>query len=151
MAEQVSRQAAKVAVPTKLQNNESYAKSHKVVITTPAAVTWANGDTIASPVPIPVGSRLGLGSRARFSAFGASVLAAVGLRDVNGTAVAAAGVATAIDVSAAGGANLDNGTLIAAGIESVTTVVTYAYITFSGATPTANAQIHAEIEILTND
>ena len=152
MAEQVSRQAAKVAANQKMAPNEAYGKKRAVVITSPAAVTWANGDTIASPVVLPAGTRIALGSRVSCAAMGASVVLAVGLRNAQtGVAIDAAGIATGVSVASAGQYDLANGTFTAAGAEYVTTVPTQVFATLSGATPTANAQIRIEVEIITAD
>jgi hypothetical protein len=151
MAEQVSRQAAKVAAGTKMSPNEAYGKVRVITITTPATVTWANGDTIASPVVLPVGTRLLLGSYVSNSAMGASAVMNVGLRDLAGVAISATAIASAIDMSAAARTLLANGAYVAAGIEYVTTVPSVVYATFSGATPTANAQVHIDVFVATAD
>lgn len=151
MAEQVSKQAAKAAANTRLSPNEAYGRKRVIVITSPDTVTWANGDTIASPVLLPAGARFTAGSRASCAAMGASVVLDVGLRDVNGVAIDADGIAAAVSVASAGRVALDNGAFVAAGAEYVTTKPGYVYATLSGATPTANAQIRIEVEVVTAD
>lgn len=151
MAEQVSRQAAKVAANTKMSPNEAYGRKRVVVITSPATVTWANGDTIASPVLLPPGTRFTTGSRVSNAAMGASITVDVGIRDVNGVAIDADGIAAAVAVATAGRSALDNGVFVAAGAEYVTTVPCYVYATLAGGTPTANAQIRIEVEVVTAD
>jgi hypothetical protein len=152
MAEQVSRQAAKVAARTKMSPNEAYGKKRVVVITSPAAVTWAQGDTIASPQLLPVGTRFTCGSQASFQDMGTSITLDVGIRDKDGNAIDADGIAASIDVAtAAGRADLNNGALIKDGAEYVTTVPCYVYATLNGGTPSANAQIRIEVEVVTPD
>jgi hypothetical protein len=152
MAEQVSRQAAKVAAGTKLAPNEAYGKVRNVTITSPATVTWANGDTIASPVILPVGTRILCGSYISCADMGASITADIGLRDTSGTAIDLDGIAAAIDVaSAAVRAVANNGALVKDGVEYVTTVPSVLVLTLNGGTPTANAQIRADIQVCTAD
>ncbi len=153
MAEQVSRQAAKVAAGTKMAPNEAGGKMRTVVITSPAAVTWANGDTIASPVVIPVGSRILCGSFISCVDMGTSITADLGLRNANtGVAVDLDGIAAAVDVATAAVRSVaNNGALVADGIEYVTLVPTVAVLTLNGGTPTANAQIRAEVTYVSAD
>jgi hypothetical protein len=151
MAEQVSRQAAKVAARTKMSPNEAYGKKRVVVITSPAAVTWAQGDTLASPQLLPVGTRFTCGSKVSNAAMGTSVTLDVGIRDKNGVEIDADGIAAAMAVASAGRSALDNGALVKDGAEYVTTVPCYVYATLGGATPSANAQIRIEVEVVTPD
>lgn len=150
MAEQVSRQAAKVAALTKMSNTEALGKVSTIVITSPATVTWANGDTVASPVKLPKGTRILCGGYVSNAAMGASVVLDVGLRDATSAAAAidADGIAAAVAVASAGRTVLNNGALVAAGVEYVTDQDSYIYATLSGATPTANAQIRIEIPVV---
>lgn len=153
MAEQVSRQAAKVAARQKMNPNESYGKKRCVVITSPASVTWANGDTIASPAVLPVGTRFTCNSFVSCADMGTSITLDVGIRDARtGVAIDADGIAAAIDVAtAATRASLNNGALVKDGVEYVTTVPSVVYATLAGGTPTANAQIRIEVEVVTAD
>jgi len=152
MAEQVSRQAAKVAARTKMSPNEAYGKKRAIVITSPATVTWAQGDTIASPVLLPVGTRFTCNSMVSCADMGTSITLDVGIRDADGVAIDADGIAAAVDVaSAATRAALNNGALIKDGAEYVTTVPCYVYATLNGGTPTADAQIRIEVEVVTAD
>lgn len=151
MAEIVSRQAAKVAARTKMSPNEAYGKKRVVVLTSPATAAWAQNDTIASPVLLPVGTRFTCNSFASHAAMGVGVTLDVGIRDANGTAIDADGIASAIDVAAAGRSALNDGDLVAAGAEYVTTVPCYVYATLGGANPTDDAQIRIEVEVVTPD
>ncbi|MEM5429396.1 hypothetical protein [Cupriavidus oxalaticus] len=151
MAEIVSRQAAKVAAGTKMSPNEAYGRKRVVVITSPAAHALAQNDTVASPVLLPVGTRFTCNSFVSCAAMGAGVTLDVGIRDANGVAIDADGIAAAVDVAAAGRSALNNGALVAAGAEYVTTVPCYVYATFGGANPTDNAQFRIEVEVVTAD
>ena len=127
-------------------------KVRKVVITSPATATWADGDTIASGVPIPIGSRFTANSIVSNAAMGSSVVLAVGIRNfATKAAISASGICSAVSVSSAGRTALNNGALVAAGVESVTTAVSEVYATLSGAVPTANAQIRIEVEYVSLD
>ena len=149
MAEQASKQAAKVTAGTKLTGAD-FGKATFVVITSPDTVTWANGDTIASPVIIPKGSRILPHGYASHADMGTSITLDVGLRKVSdGTAVDADGIAAAVDVATAAARSvLSNGALVKDGVEYVTTVDTYLYATLAGGTPTANAQICVTVPFL---
>lgn len=151
MAEVVSKQAAYVAANTKYQRPKMGIGDPKViVITSPDTVTWANGDTLASPHVIPKGSRILANGYASFADMGTSITLDVGLRKVSdGTAVDADGIAAAVDVATAAARSiLNNGALVKDGVEYVTTVDTYLYATLAGGTPTANAQIRIEVPFL---
>ena len=155
MAEITSRQVTAITgsstSPGKLLPS-SGGKVKVVTITSPATVTWANGDTIGSGTVIPPGARFLAASFVSCAAMGASVVLAVGTRDpVTKTAISASGIATGVSVASATQTALNNGALVAAGVESVTTASCEVYATLSGATPTANAQIRIEVAYLSND
>ena len=153
MAEQVSRQAAKIAAGTKMLPHEAGGKVRCAVITSPAAVTWASGDTLASPHIIPAGSRILCTSYISCADMGTSITADVGLRNAStGVEVDLDGIASAIDVATAAVRSIaNNGALVKDGIESVTTVPTVPVLTLNGGTPTANAQIRVEVFYLSYD
>lgn len=109
MAEQVSLEAAKVAAGNKLTNDEALGRVKVISISSPlaaAATAWAQNDTIASPVDIPIGSRI-LGYRVFHEAMGTSVTMDIGLRasasvDSAQTVIDVDGIADGLDVAAAG-------------------------------------------------
>ena len=151
MAEQVSKQAALVAANTKnLGPKMGLGKKTAIVFTSPDTVTWANGDTIASPILIPKGSRVLCDNYISCADMGTSITADIGLRKASdGTAIDADGIAAAIDVaSAAVRAVANNGALVKDGVEYITTEDSYVYLTLNGGTPTANAQIRAEVSVM---
>lgn len=156
MPEITSRQVAKLASSStgagKMMPTDAYGKKRVIVITSPAAVTWANGDTIASGIPLPVGTRFLADSIASHAAMGGSVVLDVGIRNFQSkVAIDADGVCAAVSVASAGRTLINNGALVAAGAEYITSEVAEVYATLSGATPTANAQIRIEVEVVTPD
>lgn len=126
----------------------SYGTKRTIVITSPATAAWAQNDTLASGIFLPVGTRFLASSIASHAAFGSSVTLEVGIRDVNGTAIDADGIAAAVSIASAGRTAINNGDLVAAGVESTTTQVAEIYATLTGANPTDNAQIRLEIDVL---
>jgi hypothetical protein len=152
MAEIVSKQAAKIAANTKLAPNEAYGKKRIVVITSPDTAAWAQNDTIASGIPLPIGTRFPCNSFVSHAAMGTSVTLDVGIRNfATKTAIDADGIAASADVAAAGRTALNNGALVAAGVEYVTTEVCEVYATLTGANPTDDAQMRIEVECVTPD
>lgn len=152
MAEINSRQAAKIAANKKVAPNEIYGKKRIVVIGTPATHALAQGDTIASGVRLPVGTRFTLGSRVSNAAMGTSVTIDVGIRNADTkVAIDADGIAAAVAVATAGRSALDNGAFIAAGAEYVTDQPSELYVTIGGAAPTASAQLRVEVELVSAD
>ena len=152
MAEIVSRLAAKIAAGTKLSPHEAGGKKRIVVITSPATAAWAQNDTIASGIPLPIGTRFTAGSFVSNAALGASVTLDVGIRNfATKTAIDADGIAASVAIATAGRSALNNGALVAAGVEYVTTEVCEVYATLTGANPTDDAQLRIEVECVTPD
>ena len=151
MAEITSRQVTARVLPGRAEPSQEGGKVRKVFITSPASVTWADGDTIGSGKILPAGVRFTAGSIASHAAMAASVVLAVGIRDASGTEIDADGICASVSVASAGRTAINNGALVAAGVEYITTVPCEVYATLSGATPTANAQIRIEVEYVGND
>ena len=151
MAEIVSKQVTARVLPGRAEPSQEGGKVRKVFITSPDSVTWANGDTIASGKILPAGVRFTAGSIASHAAMASSVVLAVGIRDASGTEIDADGICASVSVASAGRTAINNGALVAAGVEYITTVPCEVYATLSGATPTANAQIRIEVEYVGND
>lgn len=152
MAEINSRQAAAIAANKKLLPARIGGKKRTIIIQTPATHALANGDTIASGVRLPVGTRFLADSFVSRAALGAGVTLGIGLRNFKTKEVlSATGIASAIDVSAAGNTAANNGAYVAAGVDYVTQVETELYLVIGGANPTASAQIRAEVSILNTD
>lgn len=147
MADITTKQAALHAANTKT-TCASNGEPRVNVFTSPGTVTWAENDRLISPYPIPIGSRLLVGSYLSHAAMGTNVTADVGLVDANGTEIDLDGIAAGTNVAAAGRTIVAGGALVGAGVEYVTTQVSYPCITLKSATPTANAQIRAEIHYL---
>ena len=150
MAEITSRQAARIA-SSAFGYKMGPASSNGVrasVITGPDTAAWAQNDTCGNRDRIPAGSRI-IGAFVSCAAMGASVTLDVGLRawtpDGTGAAVDADGIVTALAVSSATSAFNGSGALVAAGVESVTTVDTEPYFTLGGANPTDDADIRVTV------
>lgn len=155
MPEFNSRQAALIAAGSKTLSN-SVGKKRTLVMTSPATAAWAQNDTLASGVLLPKGTRFTCGSFASHAAMGAGVTLSVGIRNFRTKAAisgagGAAGIASAVDVSAAGRSALNNGSLVAAGVEYMATEDCEVYATLGGANPTDDAQIRIEVEYISYD
>ena len=158
MAEIASLEAAKVTAGTKLRNDEALGRVHVVSISSPATAAWAQNDTIASPVDLPVGTRI-LGFKAFHNAMGTSVTMDIGLRasatvDPAQTVIDVDGIADGLDVAAAGvksemSAVGTTGTYIDTADNTVTRLTTVAniYATLLSANPTDDAQFHIDVYV----
>lgn len=152
MAEIVSREAAKVAAGTKLTNDEALGRMQVLSISSPATAAWAQNDTIASPVVLPVGTRI-LGYRVFHGALGASVTMDIGLRQANaaGTVIDADGIADGLDIAAAGvkTETTTPGVLVTVGTNTIyrTTVPAVVYATLLTANPTDDVQFRIDIYV----
>ena len=150
MAEITSREAARLAstaAGSKLKAASS-GLLHATVITGPDTAAWAQNDTCGNRDRIPPGSRI-VGALVQCAAMGASVTLDVGLRawtaDGTGAAVDADGIVAALSVSSATTAYNGSGALVAAGVDSVTSVDTEPYFTLGGANPTDDADIRVTV------
>lgn len=151
MAEFNSRQAALIAAGSKTLSN-SQGKLRTLVITSPATAAWAQNDTLASGIRLPKGVRFLASSFASHEDFAASVTLDVGIRNFDTkVAIDADGICASVSIASAGRTALNNGALVAAGVESVTTADSEVYATFTGANPTDNKQIRLEIHYLSYD
>lgn len=149
MAEIVSRQAAKVAAGTKMNAGEAGGKLSLIEITSPAVAAWAQNDTIASPVVLPIGTKITLNGKVSRGVLGASVTLDVGLRNAStGVAIDLDGIATAVAVAAAGVSDLNNGALLAAGVAYITTEPSVIVATLTGANPTDDIQLNIQIPVV---
>jgi hypothetical protein len=154
MAEIVSLEAAKVAANTKMRNDEALGKVSVVTITSPATQVIAQNDTIASPVKLPVGTRI-VGYRAQFGAHGASTVLDIGLRQANAaaTVIDADGIADGIDISSAGDVDDTDGAagaFLTVATQTIyrTTVESYIYASYLAANPTDNAQLRIDVFVV---
>lgn len=144
MAEINSRQKTAIAAGSKILASVQ-GVPHALVFTSPAAAAWAQNDTLASGQKIPKGSRI-LNSTLNCGALGSSVTADLGLRNFDtGVEVDLNGLGAAVAVASAGDYAMDNGALMAAGIDYVTTVDTEPVVTLAGANPTDDIQIRVTI------
>jgi hypothetical protein len=145
MAEINSRQKTAIAAGSKVLNSV-HGTPKCLVFTSPAAAAWAQNDTFASGMRIPKGSRLLASSMVSHGAMATSVTVDVGLRNFDtGVAIDADGIAADVSVAAAGRTAINNGALVAAGVDSVTTEDAEVYVTIEGANPTDDIQMRFEI------
>lgn len=145
MAEINSRQKTAIAAGTKVLNSV-HGTPKCLVFTSPAAAAWAQNDTFASGLRIPAGSRLLSSSMVSHGAMTTSVTVDVGLRGfTSGTVIDVDGIADAVSVAAAGRTALNNGSMVAAGLDTVTTEDAEVYVTIEGANPTDDIQMRFEI------
>lgn len=152
MAEQTSREAARLASASaggKLRA-ASDGSPHATIITGPATITWANGDTMGNRTRIPAGSRI-LGALVSSGDMGTSITLDVGLRnyttDGTGTVIDADGIVAAYDVATAPVPNalVGTGALVTSGAEYTTLVDAEPYFTLNGGTPAANTAIRVTV------
>ncbi|MDX1497048.1 MAG: hypothetical protein R3352_05805 [Salinisphaeraceae bacterium] len=156
MAEISSVEATAVDAGNKLSNDQALGRVHVVTITTPSTAAWAQNDTIASPVDLPIGTRI-LGFRVYHEAMGTSVTMDIGLRksatvDAAQTVVDVDAIADGLDVASAGlkselTALANTGTYIDAvdNVVTRTTSVTNIYATLLDANPTDDAQFRIDV------
>lgn len=147
MAEINTTQGAKIVNKSpKLLPHESFGRKRILAAKMPA--TYAQG-AIADTLflgRIPAGSRLTLDSWVSCAAGTASCTLNIGIRSTRtGTVISATGIASAIDVAAAGQKAANNGALIASGAEYVTTEEVDVYATIAGAVLAANQALKFEI------
>lgn len=151
MPEFNSRQAALIAAGSKTLSN-AVGKKRVLVMTSPATAAWAQNDTFASGIRLQKGTRFTCGSFASHGAMGASVTIDVGIRNFDTKVVIDAdGIAADVSVASAGRTALNNGVLVAAGAEYVTTEDVEVYATLEGANPTDDIGLRLEIEMITYD
>lgn len=148
MAEITSREAARLATTGGKLRAASSGELRASVITGPDTAAWAQNDTCGNRDFIPPGARI-IGAYVNCAAMGASVTLDVGLRtwtpDGTGAAVDADGIVAALAVSSATNAYNGSGALVAAGVDSVTSVATEPYFTLTGANPTDDADIRVTV------
>lgn len=145
MPEINSRQKTAIAAGSKVLASVQ-GKVECLVFTSPAAAAWAQNDTFASGMKIPKGSRLLSHSMVSHGAMAASVTIDVGLRGfTSGTVIDADGIAADVSVAAAGRTAINNGALVAAGVDYVTLEDSEVYVTIEGANPTDDIQMRFEI------
>ena len=158
MAEIVSLEAAKVAAGTKLRNDEAFGRVHVLSISSPATAAWAQNDTIASPVDLPVGTRI-VGFKVFHGAMGTSVTMDVGLRasasvDSAQTVIDVDGIADGLNVATAGvksdqtnGANTGTYLHVTDNTVTRTTTIANVYATLLSADPTDDAQFRIDVYV----
>ena len=152
MAEIVSQEAAIVAAGNKITNDVALGRIKVVTISTPASAAYAQDDTIASPVALPVGSRI-IGFKVFHGAFGAGTQLNIGLRqtDAAKTVISANAIATVLDIAAVGNKSEASGAggylTVANNTITRTPEVSNIYATFANADPTDDAQLRIDVMV----
>jgi hypothetical protein len=145
MAEINSRQKTAIAAGSKVLNSV-HGMPRCLVFTSPATAAWAQNDTFASGMRLPKGSRILTSCMVSHGAMATSVTVDVGLRGfTSGTVIDADGIAADVSVAAAGRTAINNGLMVGAGIDYVTTEDAEVYVTIEGANPTDDIQMRFEI------
>lgn len=152
MAEILSRAGAVIAAGGKVLPSVN-GKQRCLIITSPATVTWADGDTIGAGFELPAGVRFLSGSFVSCQDMGTSIVVDIGTRDFKTkVAIDADGIAAGVDVATAAARQVANsGVFVANGAEFVTTAPCEVYATVRGGVATANSQFRCEVEYLSND
>lgn len=125
-------------------------RKRTAIVETPATYAApANGDTFATGIVLPKGTRLCAGVTLSNAANAASVTLAVGLRDATTkVAVDATAIMAATAIASAQTIQVNTGTKLTAGQFYVLPQDCEIYGTFGGATPNANVPIRVEIDYL---
>jgi hypothetical protein len=146
MAETNTTQAAKLVARTKLLPHESHGRVRGLNAKMPAAFAqMAINDTIFIG-RIPAGARILGDGIVSCGAGTATCTLDIGLRETaTGTVLNATGLATGVDVAAAGIKPIANGAYITAGAEYVTLVECDVYATVKTAVLAANQALKFEI------
>jgi hypothetical protein len=118
----------------------------EAVITTAATWSAANGDTAGTGIVLAKGSRLVCGVIASFGTGAASSTLSVGIRDaVTKVAVDATAIVNALAITTAATAQVNTGTKLVTGQDYTLPQDCELFLTFGGATPTANQAIRVEV------
>lgn len=151
MAEQLSstRSAAAYQLGQKAHPT-AFNRARSIVVSMPAAyASIAAGDTVATNLVIPAGSRLVNGVFISNAANAASVTVAVGIRDaITKVAIDATAIAAATAITSAANALITTGTKLTGGQEYYVPSDAEVYLTFAGAASTANAQLRIEVPFI---
>lgn len=142
----ITRTAAAIALGQKV-NPTNQNRVRVAIFEMPAAYAApANGDTFATGIVLPKGSRVLLPVTVSNAANAASVTLSIGLRDATTkVAVDATAIVSALAIASAATAQVNTGTKLTAGQFYTLPQDCEIYGTFGGATPNANVQIRSEI------
>lgn len=146
MAEINTTQGAKIIARTKLLPHESFGRQRVLCCKMPASFAqMAINDTIFIG-RVPAGSRFLADGIVSCAAGTATGTLDIGLRETRtGTVLSATGLATGLDVAAAGIKAISTGAYIAAGAEYITLVETDVYATVKTAVLAANQSLKFEL------
>ena len=138
---EVSYQAGTKAHPTELN------RIRAAIIDSAAVFTAANGDTFATHLIIPAGSRIMAGVLLSCAAGTASTTLSIGLRDaITKVAIDATAILNAASIASAATLYLFTGTKVLSGLYYIVPQDAEIYGTFGGGTPLANQALRAEIQ-----
>lgn len=151
MSEINTTQAARLIAGKKLSPHEQGGR--KRILASKMPDTYAQlevSDTVFIG-RVPVGSRFTLNSMVGCSAGRASAVFDIGVRSsTTGVVIAADGIASGVNVAAAGGKPANTGTLIVDGAEYITEETVDVFATVRGAPIPANQAIKFEVEYVTD-
>lgn len=138
---EVDYQANRKAHPTELNRQRT------AIIDSAATYTAANGDTFATHLVLPAGSRLKAPVTVSCGTGTASATISIGIRDaLTKVAVDATAIVNAVAVTTAATSQVNTGTKLITGQYYVLPQDCEIYGTFGGATPTANQAFRFEID-----
>lgn len=141
---EVARQAGQKAHPTAFNNTRTI-----VISTVPTYAAMGVGDTVATDLVIPAGSRLVAGPTLSCAAGAASSTLSVGLRDATTKAVIdATAIINAASIASATTVQLNTGTKLITGQEYYVPQDAEVYWTIGGATTSANQAIRTEVSFV---
>ncbi len=137
---EVDYQAGRKATPSELN------RVRAAIVESAATYTAANGDTFATHLVIPAGSRIMGAVLASFGTGTASATISLGIRDaITKVAVDATAIVNALAVTTAATSWVHTGTKIITGQYYLMPQDVEIYGTFAGATPTANQAFRFEV------
>lgn len=145
----ITRTSAAILAGRKTDPTSMNRKRTAIVETPATYAAPANGDTFATGIVLPKGTRLISGVTLSNAANAASVTLAMGLRDATTkVAVDATAIMAATAITTAQTIQVNTGTKLTAGQFYVLPQDCEIYGTFGGATPSANVAIRVEIDYL---
>lgn len=142
----ITRTSAAIALGQKVHPTNQNRVRVAIVETPAVYAAPANGDTFATGIVLPKGSRLLCPVTISNGTNASSVTLALGLRDpVTKVAIDATAIAAATAITTAATAQVNTGTKLTAGQTYTLPSDAEIYGTFAGATPNANVAIRAEV------
>jgi hypothetical protein len=145
----ITRTSAAIALGRKTDPTNMNRKRTAIIETTPTYAAPLSGDTIASGIVLPKGTRICAGPTLSNAANAASVTLAVGLRNpVTLVAIDATAIMAATAITTAQTIQVNTGTRLTAGQFYVLPQDAEIYLTTGGATGNANVAIRVEVDYI---